>query len=449
MLTVALALVGCAGATTPPTSVTRVTATLHGKASCGGGPCWWYFRYGTNNLYQFRTPAHETTVNTHGQQVGLPGEPVSNLTPGTTYQYQLCGQGDTVAHDTCIGPDGSPRTSQEFRTPDSKTDCLYPANNVLTLVSFGRRIGYHFRCALIFANAATQWSGWEVPWFTSAAHPPGEYLNWQDWKGCANPYDSCTWGETRQLIITMQLWPTSEDAANPLLQCSEGKYSQHAVNLATNLVRDGLGDSIIRLQQEGNDTSGRGDLPADGVGGWPTGQEEQEWARCWSNQAAVMKLVPGAHFRMDWTVNAYWRPIPLANWYPGDRVVDIIGIDAYDGGLPASIVSEPAGWNRIYTQADGIGAVQQFAAEHGKPMSFSEWGLGNRGPPDYGLGDDPVYVGNIAALVRLVPFAYQSYFLNRDSGALLNAVPANGSLWTYVAHFGGAGDAAGSPTITR
>src|SRR5262249_29802696 len=200
MLITAIALVGCGGATMAPTNVTRVTATLHGKASCAGGPCWWFFRYGTNNLYQYRTPAHETATDTHGQELELPGQPVSDLTPGTTYQYQLCGLGDTVRQFTCVGPDGTPQTSEQFRTPDSKADCLYPSNNVLTLAGFGQRVGYRFRCAMIFANQTAQWAGWEVPWFTTAAHPPAEYLNWQDWKNCNNPYDPCTGGETRQII---------------------------------------------------------------------------------------------------------------------------------------------------------------------------------------------------------------------------------------------------------
>jgi hypothetical protein len=443
-----LVLAGCAGGTTPASDITRSTATLNGKAACAGGPCWWYFRYGTGNLYQFRTPWHAVSTDTHGALKQLPGEGVSGLMPGTRYQYQLCGEGDSVTHVECVGPDGSSQTSEEFETPDSKANCLYPANSVLTLAGFGQRVGYGFRCAVLFATGSSQWSDWESPWFTKAAHPPAEYLDWQDWKNCANPYDACRSGEKRQLVVTIQLWPSSQDSSDPLSQCSQGKYNQHAVNLATNLIRGGLGDSIIRLQQEGNDTSSAGDLPGDGLDGAPTAQEEQQWTRCWSNEAAAMKLTPGSHFRMDWTVNAYWRPLALADWYPGDGVVDIIGIDAYDGGLPASVTSEPAAWNRIYTQADGIHDVQQFAAFHGKPMSFSEWGLGYRGSPDYGLGDDPVYIANMAAMVRLVPFAYQSYFLNGDSGALLDATPATASLWMYVAHFGGAGDAAGSPTVT-
>ncbi len=442
----ALGVTGCDGMTTAATNVTRVTATLNARGACDHGPCWWYLRYGTDHLYQFQTPVQQFTSSTQGQQVQLPGEQVSNLVPGTTYEYQLCGKGDSVSQYQCVGPDGSTDTSEQFETQDSKADCLYAANNVSTLAAFGNRIGYRFRCALTFSNTNQQWTSWETPWFTTAGHPSAEYFNWQDWKNCANPDDPCAPGERRQLIITTQLWPSSEDGSGPLAKCAQGDYNWYALALGKNLVNDGLGDSIIRLQQEGNDTADPGDLPSDGVDGWPTTQEELEWAACWSNEALAMKAVPGAHFLMDWTVNAYWRPIPLADWYPGDRAVDIIGIDAYDSGLPAGITSEPAAWIRLTTQADGIDTVQQFAAQHGKPLSFPEWGLAYPGSPDYGLGDDPLYIDNIAAVVRLFPFAYQSYFLNGDSGALLDGL-APASALRYIAHFGGAGDTTGAPTI--
>jgi hypothetical protein len=51
----------------------------------------------------------------------------------------------------------------------------------------------------------------------------------------------------------------------------------------------------------------------------------------------------------------------------------------------------------------------------------------------------------MAAVVRLLPFAYQSYFLRGDSGTLLDG-QAPASLTRYIAHSGGGGDT-GNPTI--
>jgi hypothetical protein len=450
LVVAALMLAGCGGATLAPTLVSRSSAVLNGKAACAGSACSWYFRYGTNNRYQNRTHVQSARTDTGGVEVSLPGSSVGGLTPGTTYQYQLCGGDELVGPYTCVGPDGTPNTSQQFRTQDSKANCIYTSNNVSTLVRFGELTHYHYRCAVTFANTNTQWASWEVPWFTTQGHPIAEYYNWQDWKNCAYPGDRCAAGEKRQLIITLELWPSSEDGNDPLSQCARGNYNQHAVNLATNLVSDGLGDSIIRLQHEGNATGDVDDLPTDGPGGWPTRQEELEWALCWSNEARAMKSVPEAHFLTDWTINAYWRPIPLADWYPGDSAVDVIGIDAYESGLPSGITSEPSAWDRVYSQADGIRTVQQFAALHGKPVSFPEWGLSFRGSPDFGLGDDPIYVDAMAFVLHGGQFAYQSYFLNHDSAAVLLGQDFSGSdsLTRYIAHFGGIGDTRGNPTVT-
>ncbi len=160
-----------------------------------------------------------------------------------------------------------------------------------------------------------------------------------------------------------------------------------------------------------------------------------------------MKSVAGAQFLMDWCVNAYWQPFALANWYPGDDVVDIIGIDSYDSGLPPSITTQPAAWNRLFTQPDGIQAVQSFAAQHGKPLSVPEWGLGGVGSPWFGMGDDPAYIDGMASVVSSGTVAFQSYFLGGDPATLLEA-PGSQSFARYVAHFGGGGNANGSPTVT-
>ena len=45
-----------------------------------------------------------------------------------------------------------------------------------------------------------------------------------------------------------------------------------------------------------------------------------------------MKSVPGANFTFDWCVNAGYRAINLNAYYPGDDVVDVVGVVAHDVG---------------------------------------------------------------------------------------------------------------------
>jgi hypothetical protein len=144
-----LVLAACNGATLPATNVASSSAMLNGQASCGknvdgstgNANCTYYFRYavghydnannfsinyptlGTSNTATsgttpVRGPAGSTCGN--GCTVNLNPENVTGLSSGTTYHYQLCGQGDDsakyVSGYVCVGPDGSTSTSQTFTT---------------------------------------------------------------------------------------------------------------------------------------------------------------------------------------------------------------------------------------------------------------------------------------------------------------------------------------------
>jgi hypothetical protein len=129
-------------------------------------------------------------------------------------------------------------------------------------------------------------------------------------------------------------------------------------------------------------------------------------------------------------VNAGVRPIDLAAFYPGDDAVDIVGIDAYDAGVPTNQTDR---WHYLTTRTDGIGDVERFAAAHDKPMSIPEWGVGPASSSNRG-GDDPAYVDGIASVVRNNRFVYQSYFYNYDYATQLATGPL--SLAAYIKHFG-------------
>jgi hypothetical protein len=77
--------------------------------------------------------------------------------------------------------------------------------------------------------------------------------------------------------------------------------------------------------------------------------------------------------------------------WPGDDVVDVVGVDFYDG-WPR--FGDDSTWEQHLDDAApdgsprGIRAWQSFAKEHGKPIAFPEWGLN----PAAGDTDDPTYV---------------------------------------------------------
>ena len=78
--------------------------------------------------------------------------------------------------------------------------------------------------------------------------------------------------------------------------------------------------------------------------------------------------------------------VPISEMYPGDDLVDVIGVDFYDG-WPS--VTDAAGWAANLDTMQGanpygVGAWQKFAASHGKPLAFPEWGLR--------AGDHPAFI---------------------------------------------------------
>ncbi len=311
-------------------------------------------------------------------------------------------------------------------TGGSKTDCVYAANTIGYLRKFERSVGRVFGCVLVFNNAAPNWAAWETPWFVNAGHPTADE-NWQAWAN-ADP-------ARRQLIISQNLFPSDLDGSDWLEAGARGAYVEHARRLARNLVAAGLASSVIRLAHEANDTGAPYALGS-------TDSELRLWREFWRRTVIAMRSVPGAHFLFDWCINAYWRPIPLREWYPGNDVVDIIGIDAYDSGVPSGQIR----WRRISTQPDGILDVLRFAKAHGKPMSLPEWGLIPAAPTELGGGNDPSYINGIARIVRDNPVAYQSYFYNHSSATLLRTNPQ--SLAAYRRHFGAHGDTTATHTIS-
>ncbi|WOH49856.1 glycoside hydrolase family 26 protein [Bradyrhizobium sp. sBnM-33] len=88
-------------------------------------------------------------------------------------------------------------------------------------------------------------------------------------------------------------------------------------------------------------------------------------------------------FKFDWCPG--WGPqdMPADASYPGDDVVDYIGLDVYDFKHEGSAEER---WNTFYVKAPfGLEWHRDFALRHGKRMSYPEWGVGN-------FGDNPFFI---------------------------------------------------------
>jgi outer membrane protein OmpA-like peptidoglycan-associated protein len=240
----------------------------------------------------------------------------------------------------------------------------------------------------------------------------------------------------------VNLIPNSlEDVSDPLsweTSCASGAFDSYATELGANLVNAGLQNSVIRLGPEMNGT-----WEADFMG--TTTQEQTLWVECFANEVTALRQATGAHFLIDWDPNAGKGGYPYANFYPGNSYVDIMGLDLYD--VDSNTPNTSVTFSQLANEPYGLNVFEAFAAAHGKPMSFPEWGLSS-----VPSGDDPGYIDGIGSSIANGDFAFETYFDGGSAGsealALGSTTPL--SLDAYQQWFGAAPPSAAtiSGTVT-
>jgi O-antigen/teichoic acid export membrane protein/glycosyltransferase involved in cell wall biosynthesis len=316
-----------------------------------------------------------------------------------------------IVSATALGGCGStPSHSVPVQAGDSKVRCIYTKLGE-PLRQAERATGVTYNCLETFSDADPTWAAWARPWLTNKVYG---YVSWL----AAEP--------GRQLILTQNLIPDSlAGDPNWAAKCASGAYDSYATQLARNLVKAGFGYSVIRLGPEMNGTWNVGSLGS-------TPASWKQWGQCFAQEVRAMRAVPGSHLLFDWNVNAGYRNIPLADFYPGNAYVDIIGIDFYDtSGQPLPPVGHPDRWTALSRQPDSLMEVAAFAAANHKPLSFPEWAtVGSQ-------GDDAAYVTSMGAFIAHHDIAFQSWFDAGDNGILqLTPGMAPRSLRAYIKAFG-------------
>ncbi|MER5551830.1 glycosyl hydrolase [Streptomyces sp. NPDC002793] len=177
----------------------------------------------------------------------------------------------------------------------------------------------------------------------------------------------------------------SDDEVRGLLRAgAEGRFDGHFRTLAERLVLLGVPDTVIVLGWEMNGTTYT----------HRCGPDPDAWKAYWKRIVTAMRSVSGQEFRFDFAPSRGRDAVPWTECYPGDDVVDIIGMDSYDQP-PAQTFDEQV--NEPY----GLQKQVDFAAEHGKPISFPEWGL-------FRNGDNPEYMRRMLEWIELHDPVYQT-----------------------------------------
>ena len=298
------------------------------------------------------------------------------------------------------------RASGVVRAAGSKTICIYASlGQQLAHAEASTGISYH--CLEAFLTGANTWAAWARPWITN---PRYGYTAW-----VGQP------GRSRTLVLTVNLVPNGV-ARQPGLRasCAAGRFVAYARQLSRSLVAAGLGRSVVRLGPEMN-----GPWEVDWIG--RTAVQWHLWAACFAREVTTMRSVPGARFLFDWTVNAGYEDLPMADYYPGDAVVDVIGIDAYDeASIKLPPVGSPSRWPVLASEPLGLYEVGAFARAHHKPMSIPEWGTLSTN------GDDGAYVAGVGRYVAAHDVAYEAWYDAGDNHVYqLSARQAPRSLAAY------------------
>lgn len=201
-------------------------------------------------------------------------------------------------------------------------------------------------------------------WSNIEGHP-ALFEPWARWKA-ARP--------ERMFVLNVPLLDRNEEGLSDaevragLRRGAAGEFDGHFRTLGERLVTYGLADAVLVLGWEMNGTTYA----------HRCGPDPERWKAYWRRVVAALRAVPGQRFRFDFTPSRGLDAVPWPHCYPGDDVVDVIGLDAYD---------QPAGvsFEEQVAEPYGLDFHARFAAEHGKPVSFPEWGL-------FRNGDNPAYV---------------------------------------------------------
>jgi hypothetical protein len=228
-----------------------------------------------------------------------------------------------------------------------------------------------------------------------------DFLPQQTWSDIDSDWIFQRWAGTGyQMIFSVPMLPAS---GATLAQGAAGAYNAHFTRMAQALVANGQGNAIIRLGWEMN-----GDWFA-----WSIKNGAASYAAYWRQIVSAMRAVaPGLRFDFcpnNGSSSVSGSLLDPSAAYPGDAYVDIVGMDVYDQSWAASASDVGARWAGYRDQPYGLSWQRSFAAAHGKPISFPEWGLWSGGT-GHGGGDNPDFVQQLSAWIAASNVAYHAYF---------------------------------------
>jgi hypothetical protein len=222
-----------------------------------------------------------------------------------------------------------------------------------------------------------------------------------------------TWGSTKYAQRVVYTVPMLPNSGGTLADGAAGAYNAHFRLMAQRLVAGGRGNATLRLGPEFNGNWFKWTIAVPNGGA--------HFAAYWRQIVTTMRSVPGANFTFDWCPNAgssyvNGQPLKAESAWPGNAYVDYVGADIYDQSWAAHRADASARWNEYLNAPNGLRWHRDFAAAHGKRMTFPEWGIAQR-TDGYGGGDSPYFIERMYEWIRTNNVAFHMYFEYADSVA--------------------------------
>jgi Glycosyl hydrolase family 26 len=222
-----------------------------------------------------------------------------------------------------------------------------------------------------------------------------EHVDMRDWNHVSeNGWFLSMWrGSGKKLVISVGPMPWNSGANNQA--AVSGAYDGYWRKQLQQFVDYGFGDAILRVGHEMNCC-----YP------WAAAPDPQAYINMYRRYVSIARSIPGQRFLFDWNPVFGGGNMSAAAAYPGDDVVDIIGIDIYDDAIHGADPVQR--WNNML---GGLQWHRDFANAHDKFMSYPEWGLSYRPlVPSRSGGDNPYFIARMKDWFASNNVAYAIYY---------------------------------------
>ncbi|MGA2552769.1 MAG: glycosyl hydrolase [Burkholderiaceae bacterium] len=192
----------------------------------------------------------------------------------------------------------------------------------------------------------------------------------------------------RNMLFSVPL-ATKQDTS--LTNVASGQYDEVFSSVAR-IIAHSYPNAVIRIGWEFN-----GDWYA-----WQAKGRAQDYVAAFRRVAKIFKDISPS-FTIDWCpAQGRSGKMDPESAYPGDDVVDVIGMDIYNDYRWGDFKDDPVRrWNWSLNSDRNLAWQATFAALHHKPMSLPEWGV-NR--------DDPYFIEHMHDWIVHHDYAYVAYW---------------------------------------